>query len=60
MNKFTEAQLEQAFIELLGNEEIPHVLGETIQRAPDEVLIKEDLKEFLVKSIKVIILRHQK
>ena len=26
--KFTEAQLEQAFIELLGQEDIPHVLGE--------------------------------
>ena len=25
--KFTEAQLEQAFIELLGQEDIPHVLG---------------------------------
>ena len=28
--KFTEAQLEQAFIDLLGEQEIPHVLGNTI------------------------------
>jgi type I restriction enzyme R subunit len=48
--KFTEAQLEQAFIELVGNEGIPHVFGETIQTAPDEVLIKEDLKAFLSKK----------
>lgn len=50
MNKFTEAQLEQAFIDLLHGEEIPHVLGETIQRAPNEVSIKEDLKAFLSKK----------
>jgi type I restriction enzyme R subunit len=48
--KFTEAQLEQAFIQLVSNEGIPHVFGETIQRAPDEVLIKEDLKAFLSKK----------
>ncbi len=48
--KFTEAQLEQAFIELLGKEEIPYQLGETIQRSPEEVLIKEDLQEFLMKQ----------
>ncbi len=45
--KFTEAQLEQAIIELLGEEGFPHVLGETIQRTPDEVLIKDDLRTFL-------------
>lgn len=28
--KFTEAKLEQAFIELLGNEDFPHYLGNTI------------------------------
>ena len=27
--KFTEAQLEKAFAELLGNENFPHYLGET-------------------------------
>ena len=45
--KFTEAQLEQAFIELLGKEAYTHLLGEAIQRAPEEVLIKEDIKSFL-------------
>jgi hypothetical protein len=28
--KFTEAKLEQAFIELLDQKELPHVLGQTI------------------------------
>ncbi|MBF0199230.1 MAG: type I restriction endonuclease subunit R, partial [Planctomycetes bacterium] len=45
--KFTEAQLESAIIELLGEEGFPHILGETIQRDPSEVLIKEDLRNFL-------------
>ncbi len=34
--KFTEAQLEKAFAELLENENIFHSLGETIVRAADE------------------------
>ena len=50
--KFTEAQLEQAFIELLGQEDIPHVLGGDISRSEDEVLIKEDLKAFLLSQYK--------
>ena len=50
--KFTEAQLEQAFIELLGQEAIPHVLGGDITRSEDEVLIKEDLKAFLLNQYK--------
>ncbi|RJP91588.1 MAG: type I restriction endonuclease subunit R [Desulfobacteraceae bacterium] len=45
--KFSESQLEQAIIELLGEEGYPHVLGETIQRDPGEVLIREDLRAFL-------------
>lgn len=45
--KFTEAQLEKAFIELLGQEEYTYVSGKTIVRAPDEVVLIEDLKEFL-------------
>lgn len=45
--KFTEAQLEQAIIELLGEEGYPNVLGETILRSPEEVLIKDDLRAFL-------------
>nr|WP_299034985.1 type I restriction endonuclease subunit R [uncultured Tenacibaculum sp.] len=45
--KFTEAQLEQAIIDLLGKENYPHVLGTTIVRDKMEVLIKEDIEEFL-------------
>jgi type I restriction enzyme R subunit len=48
--KFTEAQLEKAFAELLGQEGFPHHLGETIVRAADEVLIEEDLQKFLLKQ----------
>ena len=50
--KFTEAQLEQAFIELLGQEDIPHVLGGDIVRSEEQVLIKEDLKAFLLNQYK--------
>jgi type I restriction enzyme R subunit len=46
--KFTEAKLEQAFIELLEIEGFPHCLGHTIARADDEVLIEEDLKNYLL------------
>ncbi len=46
--KFTEAQLEKAFTELLGNENFPHHLGETIFRSADEVLIEEDLQNYLL------------
>lgn len=48
--KFTEAQLEKAFAELLGQEGFPHHVGETIVRAADEVLIEEDLQKFLLKQ----------
>lgn len=47
MSKFTEAQLEQAIIELLGREKYPHVSGESLDREPREVLIKNDLRLFL-------------
>ncbi len=50
--KFTEAKLEQAFIELLGNEDYPHYLGNAIARADDEVLIEEDLKNYLLNRYK--------
>lgn len=46
--KFTEAKLEEAFIELLGNEGFPHYLGNNITRAEDEVLIEADLKNYLL------------
>ena len=45
--KFTEEKLERAFSELLEQEGFPHNLGEQILRKPDEVLIEEDLQNFL-------------
>ena len=45
--KFTEAQLEEAIIELLGEQGYPHVLGENIERDSEEVLIKDDLRAYL-------------
>ncbi len=48
--KFTEEKLEQAFIELLGAEKIPYLPGQDINRSPDEVLIKEDLKTYLLQQ----------
>jgi hypothetical protein len=44
---FNEAALEEAIIEMLGEQGYPHVLGEEIERSPQEVLIKEDLQNFL-------------
>lgn len=52
MSKFTEAQLENVFIELLGNEGIPHVLGNTIERQQSDVLIKADIKSYLQQQFK--------
>ncbi len=46
--RFTEEKLEKAFTELLGQEGFPHHLGITITRKPEEVLIEEDLKTFLI------------
>ena len=46
--KFTEEKLEKAFAELLIQEGFPHYLGITISRKPDEVLIEEDLRSFLL------------
>lgn len=46
--KFTEVKLEQAFTELLANEGFPHLVGNAIVRAVDEVLIEEDLLNFLL------------
>jgi type I restriction enzyme R subunit len=43
MKHFTEARLEQSFIELLGQEGFPHHLGITLTRKPDEVLIWKTL-----------------
>jgi len=46
--KFTEEKLEKAFTELLEQEGFPHHLGITINRKPEEVLIEEDLQNFLL------------
>lgn len=48
--KFTEAKLEETFIELLQQEGFPYVPGNNIIRPTDEVLIIEDLKAFLKKQ----------
>ena len=48
MMKFTEEKLEQAFIELLGNENYPHHTGNTLSRALEEVLIEDDLRQYLL------------
>jgi len=50
--KFTEEKLEQTFIELLGNEGFPHLSGNNISRSDDEVLIEDDLKNFLLSQYK--------
>ncbi len=51
--KFTEAKLEESFIELLGQENFPHSFGETLPRPSlVEVLIEEDLLEFLLAQYK--------
>lgn len=46
--KFTEEKLEKAFAELLGQEGFPHYLGITVTRKPDDVLIEDDLRNFLL------------
>lgn len=48
--KFTEAQLEAAFSELIGNEGYPHHMGNTLNRAEDEVILADDLRSFLLKK----------
>ena len=45
--KFTEAQLEQAIISLLGEQGYPYVAGSSIVRTEEEVLIQEDLRAYL-------------
>ena len=45
--KFTEERLEQAIIQLLGEQGYPHIPGSQINRQPEEVLIKDDLRAFL-------------
>ena len=44
---FNEAALEQSIINLLENQGYKHVLGETIERDPHEILLKDDLRAYL-------------
>jgi len=46
--KFTEAKLEEAFTELMAGQGYEHFLGNTLPRAPDEVLLADDLRHFLL------------
>ena len=46
--KFNEETLEQAVIELFAAELIPHYKGETIHKEMSDVLLREDLKQFLL------------
>ncbi len=48
--KFTEEKLEKAFIELVAKEGFNHHFGGAITRSPEEVLIEEDLQNFLLKQ----------
>jgi type I restriction enzyme R subunit len=45
--KFNEAQLESAIIELLGTQGYPYTPGGEIEHAPQEVLIRDDLRAYL-------------
>ena len=45
--KFTEERLEQAIIQLLGQQGYPHFSGDAITRQPEQVLIKDDLRQYL-------------
>jgi type I restriction enzyme R subunit len=46
--KFTEEKLEQAIIELIEKEGIPHLHGSLIHKESQEVLLKDDLKQYLL------------
>ncbi len=46
--KFNEENLEQAVIELFRENGIPHVHGETIHKEMGDVLLRDDLKGFLL------------
>ena len=45
--KFTESQLEQAFISLLEAQGYPYVQGDVLVRGNEEVLLREALQAFL-------------
>jgi len=45
--KFTATKLKEAIITLLAKSGFPHVLGTTVTRAPEEILIKNGLRHLL-------------
>ena len=45
--KFTEAKLEAAIIQLLETQGYPHTHGDTLRRSPQDVLIEDDLRDYL-------------
>ena len=46
--KFTEAQLEKAVIELFEAEGYKHLTGEQIHKEMSDVLLHDDLKQYLI------------
>lgn len=47
--KFTEESLERAVIELFSEIGVPHLRGQQLHRLPEEVIIEEDLRDYLQK-----------
>lgn len=45
--KFTEAKLEAAIIQLLETQGYPHTHGDTLTRSPQDVLIEDDLRDYI-------------
>jgi type I restriction enzyme R subunit len=45
--KFTEDSLEKAVIELFGEVDIPHIHGQDLHRVPEDILFKDDLRQYL-------------
>ncbi len=46
--KFTEDSLEKAVLELFGEVDIPHIHGQDLHRVPEDVLFKDDLRQYLL------------
>ncbi len=44
---FTEAELESAIIKLFTDQEYDYILGETIHRGLEDILLRDDLRSFL-------------
>ncbi|WP_435138381.1 hypothetical protein [Formosa sp. A9] len=56
MKKFTEAQLEHVFAELLEDQGFPHLLGEAINRSPEDTdSNRNSTLEWLSSNCQVII-----